>query len=363
MQGRRKPLTALAIAAALAAAPLHAQVQTPQLSPAGALQLLETYLESLRQQSGIPGMSAAVVRDGEVVWDRGFGYQNVASRVHATPDTPYLAGDLTGALASTLVLQCVEQRRLELDAPIKRYDLAQPDPEATVRQLLSHAAPQGAVETFIYNPDRYATLTAVMEWCAPQPYRKSVAHRILNRLAMTDSVPGTDLGDPRLELPETLFTADDLDGYRRVLERMALPYKLDSRKRPERTDVPSMPITASNGLVSTVRDLAKLDAALDTRLLLMDDTLAAAWTPAQDRDGAAMPMGLGWFVQNYRGVRLVWHFGYVANGYSSLWLKVPERNVTFILMANSDGLSAPFQLSAGDVTRSLFATVFLKLIL
>src|SRR5437870_10047230 len=142
MQARRKPLTALAIAAALAAAPLHAQVQTPQLSPAGALQLLETYLESLRQQSGIPGMSAAVVRDGEVVWDRGFGYQNVASRVRATPDTPYLAGDLTGALASTLVLQCVEQRRLELDAPIKRYDLSQPDPEATVRQLLSHAAPQ-----------------------------------------------------------------------------------------------------------------------------------------------------------------------------------------------------------------------------
>ncbi|HYT75394.1 MAG TPA: hypothetical protein VEL79_11635, partial [Vicinamibacterales bacterium] len=59
--------------------------------------------------------------------------------------------------------------------------------------------------------------------------------------------------------------------------------------------------------------------------------------------------------------RLVWHFGYVPNAYSSLMLKVPDRNLTFILLANSDGLSAPYQLSAGDVTRSLFATVFLKL--
>jgi hypothetical protein len=56
----------------------------------------------------------------------------------------------------------------------------------------------------------------------------------------------------------------------------------------------------------------------------------------------------------------VWHFGLVPNAYSSLILKVPGRHITFILLANSDGLSAPFQLADGDVTRSLFATVFLR---
>ena len=39
----------------------------------------------------------------------------------------------------------------------------------------------------------------------------------------------------------------------------------------------------------------------------------------------------------------------------------PSRNVTFILLANSDGLSAPFNLPAGDVTKSVFASLFLKL--
>jgi hypothetical protein len=72
-------------------------------------------------------------------------------------------------------------------------------------------------------------------------------------------------------------------------------------------------------------------------------------------------MGLGWFVQVYRGERVVWHFGSVPNAYSSLILKLPERNITFIVLANSDGLSAPFQLSSGDVTKSLFATLFLRL--
>ena len=51
----------------------------------------------------------------------------------------------------------------------------------------------------------------------------------------------------------------------------------------------------------------------------------------------------------------------MANGYSSLILKVPSRQLTFLLLANGDGLSAPFQLQSGDVTRSLFATLFLRL--
>jgi hypothetical protein len=58
----------------------------------------------------------------------------------------------------------------------------------------------------------------------------------------------------------------------------------------------------------------------------------------------------------------VWHFGQIPNAYSSLLIKVPERNITLILLANSDRLSAPFQLGRGDVTRSLFAALFLRLV-
>jgi CubicO group peptidase (beta-lactamase class C family) len=308
-------------------------------------------------------MSATLLRDGLVIGEMGYGFQDVAARVRATPDTPYLVGDLAETVASVLLLQCVEQRRLTLDEPFRGHEIDGIDGNATLRQILSHTPPEPADVPFAYNPDRYAQLTAAMEWCAPQPYRKSVAHRLLNRLAMKDSVPGTDLRDPGFVVPEDLFEPKEVDDYKRVLARLAVPYKVDGKGRAERNDLPGTPINATGGLVSTVRDLARFDKALDKFDLIAEETLAVAWTPAGERGGVTSPMGLGWFVQTYKGERLVWHFGYVQNGYSSLILKVPARKLTFILLANGDGLSAPFQLQLGDVTRSLFATLFLRLAL
>ena len=74
-----------------------------------------------------------------------------------------------------------------------------------------------------------------------------------------------------------------------------------------------------------------------------------------------LPTGLGWFVQKYNAETVVWQFGMMTNGYSSLILKLPARRLTLILLANSDGLSSPFDLPSGDVTKSLFAVLFLRL--
>jgi CubicO group peptidase (beta-lactamase class C family) len=355
----RYQLAAVAIAVFVAAGSTHGQ-QVPAVAPSGFFPPLEAYLESLRQQAGIPGMSAAVVQDGAIVWEHGFGFQDVAANVRATPDTPYLVGGISETLAAVLLLQCAEQRRLDLDDPLGRYVPGFPQPDATLRRMLSHTSGDSSGEVFNYSPGRYAQLTSAMEWCAPQPYRKSVAHRVLNRLAMRDSVPGTDLLDPNLDL-QGLFDNSDVDRYRAVLRRIAVPYQVDGRGRAERTALSPAAITAANGLVSTVRDLARFDAGLDSAVLLQHDTLAVAWSPVGVSRGTPLPTGLGWFVQSHRGERLVWHFGLVPNAYSSLIVKLPARRLTFILLANSDGLSAPFQLGSGDVTRSVFATLFLRL--
>jgi CubicO group peptidase (beta-lactamase class C family) len=352
---------ACSAAVLLAAATLTAQ-QTSVVAPFGALPVLESYLEALRQQAGIPGMSAAVVRDGSIIWERGFGYQNVAAKQRASADTPYVIGDLSQTFASVLLLQCVEYRMLDLDDPFRNRGIDIPERDQTLRLLMSHTYPDDAQDPFLYNPERYSHLTAAVEHCAPQPYRKTVSHRLINRLAMVDTVPGTDLRDANLQLPEGLYEPSELERYRRVLERLAIPYKVDTKGRAERNDQAPVTISASGGIVSTVRDLARLDAAIDSDLLLLNETKELSWTTTPVRHGTVLaPTGLGWFVQTYKNERVVWHFGYVAGAYSSLWLKIPGRNVSLILLANSDGLSAPFQLAAGDVTRSIFATLFLKL--
>jgi CubicO group peptidase (beta-lactamase class C family) len=318
----------------------------------------ESYIESLRLQAGIPAISGALVQDGAVVWERGLGFANLDTRVRATPDTPYVVADLSQTFAAVLLLQCVEQRRLLLDTSVREYGVSNAESGATLRQLLSHSS--GGV--FRYDPERYGALTDAMEYCAPQPYRKSIAHRLLERLAMIDSVPGTDLRDPRA-VPEGLFEQSAIERYTRSLDRMAIPYRVDKKGRATRTDLPADGINAANGLVSTVRDLARFDAAIDTAILLREDTLATAWTPALGADRNPIPMGLGWFVQSYRGTPIVWHFGMLPNAYSALIVKVPSRKATMILLANSDGLAVPFQLETGDVTRSLFASVFLRMLL
>jgi CubicO group peptidase (beta-lactamase class C family) len=352
---RRLALAALVFVCVTAAA---AGRQGPVLSEIGPI-AFENYLESLRQQSGIPSISGALVQDGVVLWERGLGFANVDARIRATPDTPYLVADLTQAFAAVLLLQCSEQRRVQLDAPAREYGASVPNAGATVRQVLSHTADA----QFEYEPEQYAKLTDVVEYCAPQPYRKSIAHRLLERLAMIDSVPGRDMENPSRAVPDGLFEKAALDRYARSLDRLAIPYKVDKKGRAARNDLPLDGINAATGLVSTVRDLAKFDAALDSGVLLLDETKDAAWSPAKLRDGSSVPTGLGWFVQSYRGTPVVWQFGLVPDAYSALLVKVPSRRATMILLANSDGLIAPSQIESGDVTRSLFALLFLRMLL
>jgi hypothetical protein len=59
---------------------------------------------------------------------------------------------------------------------------------------------------------------------------------------------------------------------------------------------------------------------------------------------------------------VVWQYGIGAAASSSLVITLPARNVTLILLANSDGLAKPASLSAGDITVSPFAKVFLGLV-
>jgi CubicO group peptidase (beta-lactamase class C family) len=138
---------------------------------------------------------------------------------------------------------------------------------------------------------------------------------------------------------------------------MAKPYSVDSRGRMVPTTLEPTGVDASFGIVSSVRDLARFDAALSHNLLLDPPTRQGAWTQA----AAHLPTGLGWFVQNYNGNLVVWQFGVVADAYSSLIVKVPHRGLTFILLANSDKLSTPFALEEGDVTASVFARLFLRI--
>ena len=143
-----------------------------------------------------------------------------------------------------------------------------------------------------------------------------------------------------------------------ISKTLAKPYALDRSFNPTQITYPQG-FSSSAGLISTVLDMAKYDIAIDQNKFLTKETQQLAFTPAVSTKGQALPYGLGWFTQNFEGTKFLWHYGYWT-GNSSFILKVPERNMTFIIMANSDNLSRPTDLGAGDATSSPVGLAFLK---
>ena len=87
-------------------------------------------------------------------------------------------------------------------------------------------------------------------------------------------------------------------------------------------------------------------------------------TPAElsTLEARELPYGLGWFVQRRSGATVLWHYGW-DRANSTLLIKVPELDATFVLLGNSEALSRKFDLGRDqDVTRSPFAREFLKVI-
>lgn len=351
-------MRALLVAFALAVLPLAVGSVAPDSLLYGRL---ESYLEALRVQARIPGLSAAIVGDEDIVWERGFGRQDVGRAIAAAPDTPYHIDALAQTLTATLVLQCVEQGTLLLDEPIGNYDSGSPDPGATIRQLLAHTSAGPPGETYAYRPERLESLRAAVRDCTGDSYRENLAN-LFDRLAMKDSVPGTDvvaLAAPAEGVPD-LTTAQR---YSAVLERLTTSYQVFGGGQARAVPHSAVTLTTTSGVVSTVRDLAQLDLALKQGLLLSPETLALAWSrPATPgAQGQALPHGLGWFVQTYNGQPVVWQFG-VSEASSAFLITLPSRRLTMILLANSDGLVNPFVLTPGDVLASPFARVFLGLL-
>jgi CubicO group peptidase (beta-lactamase class C family) len=319
-------------------------------------------LDSLRRQYAIPGLSAVIVNNGHIIWENGFGFQDVENQIPATSDTPYRTASITKTFASMLLMKCVERGALNLDTQIRNYTSGIADSRVTVRHLFTHtsqSSPPG--EKYLYSGDRYSYLTPVVQSCAGQFFREALAKTILDRLEMWDSVPGQDMESPSPEAA-AMFTPETLERYTRVIQRLAKPYVVDNSGRPILSAYPPKGITAAAGLISTVRDLARYDAAIDQHVLLQSPTQEQAWTNHVNSKGERLPYGLGWFVQMYGGQRLIWHYGQ-WDTFSGLYLKVPGRNITLILLANSSRLSSPFtSLGAGNVTGSPFANLFLQML-
>jgi CubicO group peptidase (beta-lactamase class C family) len=342
---------------------------------------LERELEALRVRLRIPGMSVAVAEGERMVWTRGFGVANRERGMAAGPNTIYHLASLTKPYASTVALQLVDEHRLDLDAPVSRFGIAiERSRPVTVTNLLSHTSGELPGISYRYDGNAFGTLTQVIEHATGRLFVQELVERIIRPLGLAETAPNP--GDPQgfrslvaslavsaqdVERGRAVFAASGLDrasvegplaqGYARAWGRWIWPTGLFG---PMRSLPHGFTLSATSGLVASAADVARFSMALDQGRLLSQSARARAWQVPVDPDGRPLPYALGWFVQDARGHRLVWHYGHGLES-SSLILKIPERQVTFVILANSDGLSRWRRLGDdADVTASPAATLFLN---
>ncbi len=211
---RRRNCAALIVALVSLCVPAQAQVLVYEVFGA--------YLDSLRDQAGIPGLAAAIVDGNGVVWENAYGRQDVARSLATRTDTPFNADGLTQTITAAMVLRCTEERRLSLDDTIGSFDVDTSEPDASVRQLLTHTSGVPENLTFLLRPERLAPLWPIVRTCAVDSFRETFAN-LLHRLAMFDSIPGPNM--------LTIARADegvphptDVERYVAILQRRATPY-------------------------------------------------------------------------------------------------------------------------------------------
>ena len=318
----------------------------------------QNQVEEFRKLLKIPGMSAVIIKDQKVLWAKGFGFADQEKQIAATPDTLYHIASLTKTFAATLIMQLVEQGKLDLNEPMSHYSTDFKDDSVKVKHVLSHTSEGTPGDRYQYSGNRYDYLTAVLKKKYGKSFRELIVKTFLDPLGMSGSVPSHDVVDDANKWTEVLGK-DNLARYRPNLTKLAVPYTLYGDGEIIRAAYPPKDVGAAAGLLSTVVDMAKYDAAIDRHTFIKPETQAIAWTPFVSNAGQPLPHGLGWFAENYHGMKLIWHYGHWGTGFSATYLKVPEKNLSLILLANTEALSDPFY-QTGGIETNVFACTFLR---
>ena len=317
--------------------------------PPASIPEFEQRLEELRASSHISAITAVISKDQGIAWVKSYGLSDVTAQRRAADTTVYHLASLTKPFAATVLLQLVEEGKVSLDDPVSMYGFSVASPAGTVvrvRHLLSHTSEGTPGTRYSYNGDRFGLLDAVIAQAAGKPFAEAMQERILTRIGLHRTAPNPQSPSFAVSgLDKTTFEANMARGY----TRSGNGYNL--------TAYPSY-FGAAAGLTASALDIASFSMAMDRDALLQPATKALAYTPVVSPSGETFPYGLGWFSTDYKGVRIIWHYGlWTAN--SSLIIKAPDRGLTFVVLANTDGLSSPYPLGQGKLDTSPWARTFL----
>ena len=310
---------------------------------------MDTYIRAAIEKWEVPGLAIAIVKDDEVVLARGFGVCELGKDRKVTTDTAFPLASCWKSFQAAAVGLLVAEGKLRWDDPVARHlpDIELSDPylteHVTLRDLLCHRTglrrcdlvgdrfePEEILRRVKYIPlaadfrtkltysnAMYTVLDEVVTRVSGQPSERFIAERILRPLDMTSTTPATDMPPDRLA------------------------------SRHWRSDAGIVARPRSGEIYSTVGDMARwlrlqlAEGTFGDRRLLEPEIVREMHALQLSVPIASRPMGniyaarfygsgLGWFVQEYRGRKVVLHGG----SWGAMVAMIPEEKLGVVVLSN-----------------------------
>jgi serine beta-lactamase-like protein LACTB, mitochondrial len=315
---------------------------------------------------GIPGLAVAVAVDGRIVFAEGFGYADLEQRVPAWPSTKFRIGSISKPLTAVALMQLVEQRKIDLDAPVQKYVPSFPDNGAriTARLLAGHlagirhykddefliakhygsiveglkifqddplVAPPGT--KYSYSTYGFNLLSAVIESASGETFLDYMQRHVFDALGLVHTTADENrrLVDERSRF-YSRTTAGGLEN---------APYVDNSYK------------WAGGGFLSTPEDIVRFGSALLHPGFLSADSLKLLFSSQKTIAGQETNYGIGWAIQKSQsGQRIYQHSGGSVGGTCQM-IVYPETRVVVALLTNLG--EAPWKIADVESIAEPFA--------
>jgi len=359
---KRKPATRVGVAALLAlvasagtagSPDAESLRQTHELTAADADAWLDGYLPYVLAQADIAGAVVVIVKDGQVLTQRGYGYADVAARQRVDPATTlFRPGSISKLFTWTAIMQLVEQRKIDLDVDVNRYlDFTIPPfagKPITMRNMMTHTPGFEAALKHLIVFEGQSPVPALGDALkqrlpkrvfapgttgAYSNYAVGLAGYIVERVS---GMPFEDYIDRKVFAPLGMTHAT----FRQPLPAALAPFMSKGYARasadPEPYEFVTLPPAGS--LAVSAADMAKfMIAHLDQGAGLMQPATAQLMhDPAHIAVAGVDRMALGFHEQRINGLGAIGHAGDAINFHSDLWL-FPAQQVGMFISMNSAG--------------------------
>ncbi|HEX3233931.1 MAG TPA: serine hydrolase [Gemmatimonadales bacterium] len=330
----------------------------------------EEYVARAVKDWGVPGLAVAVVKDDSTVFARGYGVRTIGTHDTVDTHTLFALGSTTKAFTTMALAMMVDAGKVRWDDAVTAYlpGFVLRDPyvsrEVTLRDLLTHELGFGDPDYMWYGSDQpLAEMIRRLRYLPPETSFRShfaynnIGYAVAGQIAGTvnhsswDDLVRTRILGP-LGMSETVMEGPDLRGKANVTRpHQAVDDTL--RALPASSQQLVDAIAPAGSMYSNVLDMAKwlrflLDSGrVEKKRLVSDTAFAELMTPqvlvgrqefyptAKLTNPNFIAYGLAWFLEDYRGEKVVFHTGSI-DGLVAIVGLIPARRLGVVVLANRD---------------------------